>query len=91
MFIFVKIHFYFKNLHNRFGRTEKRPVNSYDNRQNFLFRKQPINQTLLLFGNGVIKPQSSVLSGLRKGGVVKRHSDVKKQDTGTSEEIKISV
>ncbi|MDJ0729511.1 MAG: Piwi domain-containing protein [Crocosphaera sp.] len=70
---------------------EKRPVNSYDYSENFLTTKKPINQTLLLFGNGVTGSQNSILSGLKKGGVFKRHKDFEKQKYGTSEEIKISV
>lgn len=77
---------------SKYGITiEKRPINSYDYPENFLTTKKPINQTLLLFGNGVTGYQNSILSGLKKGGVFKRHSYFEKQDTGTSEEIKISV
>ncbi|MEA5533694.1 Piwi domain-containing protein [Crocosphaera sp. XPORK-15E] len=75
----------------KYGLKLERSVNSYDYSQNFLFPKKSINQTLLLFGNGVIKPQGDILKGLKEGGVFKRHRDFFPQEFGSSEEIKISV
>ncbi|MDJ0659091.1 MAG: Piwi domain-containing protein [Crocosphaera sp.] len=77
---------------SKYGITiEKRPVNNYDYPENFLATKKSINQTLLLFGNGVTGYQNSILSGLKKGGVFKRHKYFEQKDSGSSGNIQISV
>lgn len=57
----------------------------------FLSPKTPINQTKLLFGNGVEMPPNKVLYGLKQGGVYNYYQDFLPNNHKQKSEIKISV
>ena len=52
-------------------------INSKQESNFFWTPENKLENTLLLFGNGVTSSKSSTLSGLRKGGVYRRHEEFK--------------
>lgn len=56
---------------------QQRSINSKNKKQSNLFwiPENKLEDTLLLFGNGVISPKNKTLSGLQKGGVYRRHEE----------------
>ena len=66
-------------------------INSKQYPDIFFLPEIPINQTQLLFGNGVEMPPNKVLYGLKQGGVYRYHQDFLPNNSEGKSGIKISV
>jgi Piwi domain len=66
----------------------KKAINGQEHNDLFWLPDFSIEQTLLLFGNGVQQPYNSILKGLGNGGIYQRHSEFQDPD---KRPIKIAV
>ena len=65
-------------------------INDCQQSELFFFPTNPVNETSLLFGNGVIDIQKRIVTGLKKGGVYQHHQDFDPKNPDSLPEISIA-